>query len=326
MPPSPVRSYPDRRAHATIESFVAAAPVAYQRPDLSSLFSRRAFDGALRRGALVRLLPGAYVGANHAHDLQARCDAALLWSGDRAAIASTSAALLHGLRVRTPLTVTITVDRATHLRPPPWVRVLRWTVPPELTTARGLPCVSLADAVLQAWADLPDDEGVSLILEAVRSGRIPVAALRARASTLPRIRRRRALGRLLDHLANGLESFLEHVAVTRVFNTCEFSGLRPQTAVEVSGRRYRLDLFHADARLAIELDGRQFHSDDSARRRDLARDADLATLGIATIRLTFEDVIGRPDWCRDRVRRAISARARRRMEARGRARPTARAT
>jgi hypothetical protein len=83
--------------------------VAYPRRDLIALYSRRAVDGAVRRGTLVRLLPGAYVGARHSQDLHARCDAALLWSRDRAVIASTTAASLHGLRVRPPRIVTISV-------------------------------------------------------------------------------------------------------------------------------------------------------------------------------------------------------------------------
>lgn len=310
MPLNVPRAYPDRSAHGTLEAFVAAAPIAYRRSDLVALFSRRAFDAAVRRGAVVQMLPGAYVAACHARDLGAKCDAVLLWSRDRAAIASTSAAFLHGLRTREPSIVTITVDRATHLRPPPWVRVLRWTVSPGFADVRGLRLVSLADAVLQSWADLPEDEGTSLILDAVRGGRVSAATLRQRAHALPRIRRRRTLDRLLDELANGPESFLEHRAATRVFNTREFATFAPQVEVAVGGRRYRVDLFHADARVAIELDGRRFHGDDVSRRRDLARDADLATLGITTIRLTFEDVTDRPQWCRDRVRRAVAARLR----------------
>lgn len=274
------------------------------------------------------MLPGAYVGARHARDLAARCDAVLLWSRDRAAIASTSAAFLHGLRIREPNNVTITVDRATHLRPPPWVRVLRWTALPEVSEVHGLRCVSVADAVLQSWAALPKDEGTSLILDAVRSGRTSGPALRLRAGALPRIPGRRALDRLLDDLAGGPESFLEHLATTRVFNTREFSGFATQVDVGVGARRYRLDLFHAGARVALELDGRLFHGDDASRRRDLARDADLSTLGITTIRLTFEDVTGRPDWCRDRVRRAVAARlrgsARSQVPARSRARADSR--
>ncbi len=234
----------------------------------------------------------------------------MLWSGDRAAVASTSAAFLHGLRTREPHIVTIAVDRATHLRPPPGVRVLRWTVSPDFAQVRGLKLVSVADAVLQSWAELPHDEGASLVVDAVRSGRTTGAALRERANALPRIRRRRPLERLLDDLSLGPESLLEHLAITRVFNTGEFAGFSPQVEVAVGRRRYRLDLFHVRARVAIELDGRRFHGDDASRRRDLARDADLATLGITTIRLTFEDVTDRPEWCRDRVRRAVAARLR----------------
>jgi very-short-patch-repair endonuclease len=99
--------------------------------------------------------------------------------------------------------------------------------------------------------------------------------------------------------------------MTRVFNTRDFRGFARQVPVRAPGRRYILDMFHADARVAVELDGRLFHGDDLARRRDLARDTDLASMGITTIRLTFEDITRRPQWCRARVRAAISAHRRR---------------
>jgi very-short-patch-repair endonuclease len=119
------------------------------------------------------------------------------------------------------------------------------------------------------------------------------------------------LERLLADLSRGPESYLEHVALTRVFNTRDFRGFGRQVPVRAPGQRYILDMFHADARVAVELDGRLFHGDDIARRRDLARDTDLASMGITTIRLTFEDITRRPHWCRARVRAAIVARQRR---------------
>jgi len=299
----------DRRAFATPESYAAHAPAAYRRSDLIALYSRRSLESAHRRGELLRLLPGIYVASRYAHDFRARCDAALLWATDQAALASTSAAFLHGLRVRQPREVTIALNRDTHLRAPTWIRVLRWSVPPDFTTTRGIRCVSVADAVVQSWIHLPDDEGVSLVLDAVRAQRVTAGALADRAAAYPRIRRRTALTRLLDDLDAGPESYLEYVAATRVFRPREFSTLRPQVTVSVGGRRYRLDFFDAEAKVAVELDGRLFHGDDVARRRDIARDADLAALGITTIRLTFEDVTGRPEWCRNRVRRALRARA-----------------
>lgn len=144
----------------------------------------------------------------------------------------------------------------------------------------------------------------------MRRERITAAALRARTTAYPRIRARRALVALLGPLAGGAESYLEHLAATRVFNTAEFRGFRRQHPVRAAGRTYVLDMYDDSAGVAVELDGRAFHGGDSARRRDLERDTDLASLGITTIRLTFEDVTGRPEWCRSRVRAALASRRR----------------
>ena len=139
-----------------------------------------------------------------------------------------------------------------------------------------------------------------------------------RAAQLPRIPERRALLALVRSLDRGIDSYLEHLAATRVFNLAEFARLAHQQSIRAGSRRYVLDLYDAETKVAVELDGRRFHGDDSARRRDLERDAELAALGITTIRLTFEDVHQRPGWCRDRVRRAMRSRRRGRTEATGR--------
>jgi very-short-patch-repair endonuclease len=117
--------------------------------------------------------------------------------------------------------------------------------------------------------------------------------------------------RLLDALAGGVESYLEHLAMTRVFTTRDFAGFTRQHRVRVSGRHYVVDMWHEGAKVAVELDGRIFHSDDEARRRDLERDTDLASVGIITVRFTFEDITGRPEWCRTRLKAVLTSRSRR---------------
>ena len=111
----------------------------------------------------------------------------------------------------------------------------------------------------------------------MRERRVTAAELAERAAARPRLHDRRGFMRLVAQLEGGAESYLEHLAMTRVFNTREFAGFARQVPVRARTRRYVLDMYSADARLAIELDGRRFHSDDVARRRDLARDADLAS-------------------------------------------------
>ncbi|NTV39639.1 MAG: DUF559 domain-containing protein [Demequinaceae bacterium] len=75
------------------------------------------------------------------------------------------------------------------------------------------------------------------------------------------------------------------------------------------GRKYVVDMFHRATRLAVELDGRTYHGDNAARLRDLERDAHLATVGVSTLRLTYDDIMRRPDWCRRTVSLALGARA-----------------
>jgi very-short-patch-repair endonuclease len=176
---------------------------------------------------------------------------------------------------------------------------------------RGVRAVPVVDAVIQAWNQLPMDRATSMILDGARRDRFRAADLAERIADYPRIRGRRALVRLLGELRGGIESYLEHLASTRVFNTRDFAGFRRQAPVRACGQRFVLDMFHEHARVAVELDGRAFPSDDSDRRRDLARDAILASVGIMTIRLTFEDITQRPEWCRARVRNALSSARRR---------------
>lgn len=280
---------------------------AFTRAELLTLGSRAALDSALARGIIRRCLPGYYVGTRAPDGFRARCDAVLRWTGPGAAIAGPAAARLHGLIDATPRCVTVALPASSHPRAPDWARVIRPHLPPPVHTVARLRVVAPADALIQTWEEWDADEAESLLIAAVRDRKVSARDLAAAAERRPRIARRRALSRLVTLLAAGPESYLEWIAMTRVFNTREFAGFARQVRVTARGRAYVLDMFDASARIAVELDGRSFHGDDAARRRDVERDANLATVGITTIRLTFEDIRGRPDWCRDRVRRALAA-------------------
>jgi very-short-patch-repair endonuclease len=66
-----------------------------------------------------------------------------------------------------------------------------------------------------------------------------------------------------------------------------------------------MDFYHEPSKLAVELDGSRYHSEDGARRRDIERDAELAAIGILTIRFSFQDVTERGAWCRRKVLDAV---------------------
>ena len=65
----------------------------------------------------------------------------------------------------------------------------------------------------------------------------------------------------------------------------------PEINVHVCG--YRVDAYFPDHRLIVELDGWATHRTRQAFARDRRQDADiLATAGIPTVRLTYEEVVG----------------------------------
>jgi very-short-patch-repair endonuclease len=65
---------------------------------------------------------------------------------------------------------------------------------------------------------------------------------------------------------------------------------------EVNGRRHgwEIDFFWPEARLAVEIDGYQFHSTNVRFTRDRRKDAQLAAHGITVIRFTWDQLVDAP--------------------------------
>lgn len=71
---------------------------------------------------------------------------------------------------------------------------------------------------------------------------------------------------------------------------------------------FALDLSYPDRLLAVEYDGREHRTAERALR-DLRREAYLTRLGWAVLRFRARDVLGRPWWVADQVRRELVRRA-----------------
>jgi very-short-patch-repair endonuclease len=83
---------------------------------------------------------------------------------------------------------------------------------------------------------------------------------------------------------------------TRVRVPLVLAGLRPEVQYPViaKGRRYRLDLAFPDVLIAVEYDGAE-HRLQARARRDLAREADLASAGWRILRFDAAIVMWHPD-------------------------------
>jgi hypothetical protein len=97
-------------------------------------------------------------------------------------------------------------------------------------------------------------------------------------------------------IEQGCHSELEMMGLSHVFNHPSLPTSRGQVWVNLpSGGRARLDRFFEAEAVAVELDGAAWHN-DARRRRDIARDRDLHSLGIVVLRYTYEEIAYHPDW------------------------------
>lgn len=273
------------------------------------MFSRRQFESALRDGDVVTVAPNAYVGACHARSLHSRIDGALLWAGPPAAIGGRAALCLYGVLEDPPDRIDVVVPRQRHLKAAPsHIRTRRTDfqfVPGQMGSWTVVP---LAMAICQAFGDL-DRDRAGVVVRPLASGAVGVEELLRTLDAMPRVRLRRQLMSVIAHFAAGSESYLEYVAAAEVFCGVEFSQLLRQHTLSVHGRQYRVDLFDAATMTAIETDGATFHSGPDAWQRDLNRDADLASLGVLTLRFTYRDLVEHPERCLERVRAVLRSRS-----------------
>lgn len=104
----------------------------------------------------------------------------------------------------------------------------------------------------------------------------------------------RQLRALLADLTDGAAAESER----RLHGLLRSAGMRdwrPNFAVCVGDRRYLLDVAFPDRRLAIEIDGYQFHSSVRAFERDRLRQNALVAAGWTVLRFTWWDITERPD-------------------------------
>ena len=71
-------------------------------------------------------------------------------------------------------------------------------------------------------------------------------------------------------------------------------GLRAQWEVEAGGNRYRLDFAIPEKKIAIEVDGHEFHSTKEQRTKDAVRDRNLQLEGWRVFRFTGSEIYANP--------------------------------
>lgn len=305
----PPQTRRNKHAVARLARLLASEPRAWSRGELVDATSEHTITAALRADVAVHAAPGLYVATEHRTHPKALVDVASKWAAPEGAVGGAAALWVHGLLPDAPARITIIAPHVFKRAPLPFAALRRFTITIPHQGVGAVTTVPPADAVIQAWAELEPARRVGVILNAMRMGRLDAEFVGQRLAAYPRVRGRSALQSLLAEFGAGATSFLEHRARTQVFAGPEFGDIVWQAPVVAQGRKYVVDMFEPAARLAVELDGRTYHGDNVARLRDLERDAHLATVGVSTLRLTYDDIMRRPEWCRRVVLLALRARA-----------------
>ncbi len=247
-------------------------------------FSYRQVGWLVQQGILHKLHPGVYAFGHTRLVPHARLWAALLTCGPASFLSHRTAAAVWGLRELTTRQIHATVPD-TRLRPRRGLVIHKTTAPgpADLAVRNGLRVSSVPRMLIEVSATETRSELDRLITAAVRKRLLDLpqteAALlrharrpgvanckRALRDYRPRRDRRSDLERAFDKLIAGTDI------------------PPPQRNVIVDG--WELDCYWPHARLAVELDGRPYHTAVKDTERDKLKDAKLLRKRISTMRIT----------------------------------------
>ncbi len=263
-------------------------------PDLEPALWRLA-----RRGDLARVLPGVYASARTEISTQIRIAALMAYDPDAVLTEAAAASVSFWPAVKVD-TVTCAVR---HRREPQrGFAFARRVIPPELVSERsGLRYTSVALTAL----DLCESHGGDGIDRALRLRRTTLRHLH-RALELTAARtgnhvRRELLLDSRDEPWSAAERILH-----RLLRSAGITGWLANRSVVVDGARYYPDaLFSGRVRLLIEVDGREYHSEEAVFESDRWRQNQLILDGWCVLRFTWRMLEERPDEVLAVIRRAL---------------------
>jgi hypothetical protein len=259
----------------------------------------------LRRRELVRVLPGVFVDHTGAPTWEQRAWAGVLFYRPAALVGDSAlrAAGVHRSAHGDAGPIEIGIDRRRSRQSRPGYR-LRWTTDLE---ARSLwntspPRERVEHAVLDVAARASSDwAAIAALSEACQARRTTARHIRVALGERDRIGRRAWLASVLNDIAEGTCSALEHAYLTRVERAHDLPrAARQAPGSSDRGAIYR-DVTYERFGLFVELDGRLFHDSALGRDADLDRDLEAAVAGRRTVRLGWGQVVERPCWTTLRV-------------------------
>jgi hypothetical protein len=280
--------------------------------ELSSLLGQRPARAAVRAGSWRPVLRGTYTDAPGEIDLALRARAATLVLPPACFVADRCLLWLFGVDVLPPgpPLLEVVVGRAAVVPRRAGLKGRQAAIPPgDRRQLRGVRTLRLARATVDLMRRLPYAEAVVVADAVQHAGLLTAEQI---ADELPAHRGLRGI-RQAERALELSSPLAESPPESRLRVTLVLGGLEPvpQYDVRTADGRWlaRVDLAFPAARVAIEYDGRDIHSQFDVFTRDRQRQNDLVAAGWVVLRYTAEDLRLRRHAIVAEVRRAVLAAA-----------------
>jgi hypothetical protein len=257
----------------------------------------------IRKRELTRLLPGVYVEHTGRPTWLQRAWAGVLFY-EPASLVGVSALRAVGMSAVSDADrgVWIGVAASRRLVEVSGYRLVRMSRFEERIRWTGSPARQLTEDALLDLAGSATDElaGIQLLADAIRSRHTTAARLQAALTDRPRQPRRRWMAAVLEDLAQGTCSVLEHGYLVKVERSHALPrGERQDAETTSDGRRFVRDVRYVRFGVTVELNGRLFHDGPQDWDADLERELDAVVAGGLGLRFGWGQVFRRP--CRTAV-------------------------
>ena len=255
----------------------------------------------VRSGQWRRCGTGVYFADDRPFTTAARLRASVWARGPLAVASGLAAAWWLGLMALEPQVVEVTVPRTASGRAAPDIRIRRRDLDAEdIVEYRGLRVTGIALTVLEASARRG---GGPKVMDAALQRRVVLADLqRAHVRNSGRYGAV-AARRMLQAAAGGARSEAERLVIG-LLRGAEIDGWSANHRVGP----YVVDIAFPGQRVAIEIDGWAFHSDQEAFQKDRMRQNWLALHGWQVLRFTWLDITQHPERVLAAILAAISVR------------------
>jgi very-short-patch-repair endonuclease len=271
------------------------------RKPLLAMVSRQELERAVAAGAVVRARRGVYSLPTDDRAQQAAREHTAV------AVLVTAAAHWQWPRKWEPRKLQLAVPRGRTISPETRDRLeVRWRAIPRTDVVDGW-VTNRERTVLDCALLLPFDEALAVADSALRSGQVERRALLRRVDALdPQLRpRARRVVALADPVAaNPFESVLRAIAL-------DVPGLSLRAQVRIDdadGWVGRVDLADDGLRIVLEADSMEYHGAREVMDKDCARYTRLVADDWLVLRLTWTQVMTKPDWVRARVAATVRRR------------------